>query len=139
VAQVLQEIAPRLVSAGWLLEADGLDLPVQVIGDPTLIAIIMRNLVDNVRKHTPTGSSIKVSISDDGTLLFADTGPGLPEGFPCSSFARFVRGNDDARSGSGLGLSICETAMRRMSGTFSREPTASGAAFRMNFRLDRPS
>jgi signal transduction histidine kinase len=138
VAQVLNEAAPRLVSGGWLLEAEGLDLPVQIIGDPTLIALILRNLLDNVRKHTPAGSSVKVSISSDGTLLFTDTGPGLP-GFPSSSFARFVRGNDDARSGSGLGLSICETAMRRMNGTFSLEPTARGAAFRMTFRLDQGS
>jgi len=139
VAQVLQEAAPRLVSAGWLIEADGLDLPVRITGDPTLIALILRNLLDNVRKHTPTGSSIRVSVSGEGTLLFSDTGPGLPGGFPRSNFARFVRGNDDARSGSGLGLSICETAMRRMGGTFRREPTAGGAAFRMTFRLDAPS
>ncbi|MDY8109252.1 HAMP domain-containing sensor histidine kinase [Fulvimarina sp. 2208YS6-2-32] len=138
VAQILQEAAPRLVSDGWSLEADGLDDPVQIIGDATLIALIMRNLLDNVRKHTLAGSTVRVSISSDGTLLFADTGPGLPSGFPCSSFARFVRGNDDARSGSGLGLSICETAMRRMHGTFSLKPTVSGAAFRMVFRLDRP-
>lgn len=138
VAQVLNEAAPRLVSGGWLLEAEGLDLPVQIIGDPTLIALILRNLLDNVRKHTPAGSSVKVSISSDGTLLFTDTGPGLP-GFPSSSFARFVRGNDDARSGSGLGLSICETAMRRMNGTFSLEPAARGAALRMTFRLDQDS
>ncbi|UIJ70698.1 HAMP domain-containing sensor histidine kinase [Aurantimonas sp. HBX-1] len=137
VAQVLQEAAPRLVSAGWLLEADGLDSPVQISGDPTLIALILRNLLDNVRKHTPVGSRVKVSISDDGTLLFTDTGPGLPRGFPGSNFARFVRGNDDARSGSGLGLSICETAMRRMRGTFSLEPTVSGAAFRLIFSLER--
>jgi signal transduction histidine kinase len=136
VAQILNDAAPRLVSAGWSLEAEGLDLPVQIIGDATLIALILRNLLDNVRKHTPAGSSVKVSLADDGTLLFTDTGPGLP-GFPRSSFARFVRGNDDARSGSGLGLSICETAMRRMNGTFNLQPAGSGAAFRMTFRLDQ--
>lgn len=136
IAQILQDAAPRLVSAGWSLEADGLDLPVRVIGDSTLIGMIVRNLLDNVRKHTPSGTCVKVSISYDGTLLFADTGPGLPREFPCSGFARFVRGNDDARSGSGLGLSICETAMRRMRGTFSREPAVGGAAFRMTFSLD---
>ena len=136
IAQILQDAAPRLVSAGWSLEADGLDLPVRVIGDSTLIGMIVRNLLDNVRKHTPSGTCVKVSISNDGTLLFADTGPGLPREFPCSGFARFVRGNDDARSGSGLGLSICETAMRRMRGTFSREPVVGGATFRMTFSLD---
>ena len=136
IAQILQDAAPRLVSAGWSLEADGLDLPVRVIGDSTLIGMIVRNLLDNVRKHTPSGTCLKVSIFNDGTLLFADTGPGLPREFPCSGFARFVRGNDDARSGSGLGLSICETAMRRMRGTFSREPAVGGTVFRMTFSLD---
>ncbi|SFH52974.1 signal transduction histidine kinase [Palleronia marisminoris] len=137
VSRVLQEEASRLVSGGWLLEAGGLDLPVQVIGDSTLIALILRNLLENVRKHTPPGSNVRVSISNDGVLHFTDTGPGLPQGFPCSDFARFVRGNDNTRSGSGLGLSICETAMRRMRGTFSLEPAAGGASFRMAFSLDR--
>jgi signal transduction histidine kinase len=133
VAHILEETAPRLVSAGWLLEASGLSSKVDVVGDPTLIALVIRNLLDNVRKHTPPGTSVKVSVSDDGGLLFTDTGPGLPQGFPSSGFARFVRGNDDTRSGSGLGLSICETAMQRMNGRFSREPTTLGAAFRMTF------
>ncbi|MAU97778.1 MAG: hypothetical protein CMP81_18155 [Fulvimarina sp.] len=133
VAQILQEAAPRLVSAGRSIEADGLDSPVRIVGDPTLIALILRNLLENVRKHTPIGSTVTVSVSDDGTLLVADTGPGLPHGFPRSNFARFVRGNDDTRSGSGLGLSICETAMRRMRGTFRVEPGSGGAAFRMIF------
>ena len=139
VAQVLEEAAPRLMSAGWTIEADGLDLPVQIIGDPTLIALVLRNLLDNVRKHTKAGSNVKVSISTDGTLLFADNGPGLPARFPTSGFARFVRGNENSRSGSGLGLSICETAMRRMRGTFHMEPIVGGAAFRMNFSVDRSS
>ena len=127
------------MSAGWTIEADGLDLPVQIIGDPTLIALVLRNLLDNVRKHTKAGSNVKVSISTDGTLLFADNGPGLPARFPTSGFARFVRGNENSRSGSGLGLSICETAMRRMRGTFHMEPIVGGAAFRMNFSVDRSS
>ncbi|MAY63250.1 MAG: hypothetical protein CML29_13670 [Rhizobiales bacterium] len=135
VAQVLEEAAAQLIAAGWTIEADGLDLPVQIIGDPTLIALIIRNLLDNVRKHTPLGTGVKISISDDGTLLFVDTGPGLPRWFPASNFSRFVRGSHDTRSGSGLGLSICETAMRRMNGSFRQETTASGAAFRMTFML----
>ncbi|ODA67118.1 Sensor protein QseC [Methyloligella halotolerans] len=139
VASILEEAAPRLVSAGWSLEADGLDSPVRIIGDPTLITLVLRNLLENVRRHTPAGSTARVSISNDGTLLFTDTGPGLPRGFPRSNFTRFVRGNEDARSGSGLGLSICETAMRRMGGTFTAEPAAGGAAFRLTFRLDRSS
>lgn len=139
VASILEEAAPRLVSGGWSLEAEGLNSHVRVIGDPTLITLVLRNLLENVRRHTPAGSTISVAVFDDGTLLFRDTGPGLPREFPRSNFARFVRGNEDARSGSGLGLSICETAMRRMGGTFTAEPAGNGAAFRLTFRVDRSS
>ena len=136
VAQILREAAPRLVSAGWSLAADGLDTPVVVTGDPTLIALIIRNLLDNVRKHTPPGTRVSVAVSADGSVLIRDTGPGLPRAFPISGFSRFVRGNEDARSGSGLGLAICESAMRRMGGDFILEPAAKGkgATFRMKFQ-----
>ena len=141
VAQVLREAAPRLVSAGWSLEADGLDTRVEVIGDPTLIALIIRNLLDNVRKHTPPGTRVTVVVSADGSVSLRDSGPGLPRGFPDSGFSRFVRGNEDARSGSGLGLAICESAMRRMGGDFVLEPAAKGkrATFRMRFRAPAPA
>lgn len=118
VAQVLQEAAPHLVSEGWLVEADGLDRPVPVIGNPTLIALVLRNLLENVRKHTPAGTQVMVQAGWDGTVTFEDTGPGLPPRFRARDFARFARGSDDVRAGSGLGLSICETAMRRMGGRF---------------------
>lgn len=48
--------------------------------------------------------------------------------------ARFARGADDVRSGSGLGLSICETAMRRMGGTFRLEPSVADCLFVMTFQ-----
>ncbi len=133
-ARILRETAPRLVAAGWSLEAEGLEAPVRVIGDPTLIALVLRNLLENVRKHTPVGTRVRVLVSADGSLLFCDTGPGLPSAFPDSGFARFIRGSDDARSGSGLGLAICESAMRRMGGTFSRAPGMEGATFRTTFQ-----
>ncbi|GAD58809.1 HAMP domain-containing histidine kinase [Brevundimonas sp. BAL450] len=141
VAQVLREAAPRLVSAGWSLEADGLDTPTEVIGDPTLIALVIRNLLDNVRKHTPAGTRVSVVVSADGSVLLRDTGPGLPRSFPDSGFSRFVRGTGDSRSGSGLGLAICESAMRRMGGDFilERADRRKGAAFRMMFKPTGPT
>ncbi|WP_292103971.1 HAMP domain-containing sensor histidine kinase [Brevundimonas sp.] len=141
VAQVLREAAPRLVSAGWSVEADGLDTPVEVIGDPTLIALVIRNLLDNVRKHTPAGTRLSVVVSADGSVLLRDTGPGLPRSFPDSGFSRFVRGTGDSRSGSGLGLAICESAMRRMGGDFilERADRRKGAAFRMRFQPPGPT
>lgn len=133
VAEVLREAAPRLVADGRAVEAEGLDTPVLVLGDPTLIALVLRNLLENVRKHTPVGTRVTVRVAE-GTLFFHDTGPGLPPGFHRTGFARFARANDDVRSGSGLGLSICETAMRRMGGTFRLETSVADCLFVMTFQ-----
>lgn len=133
VAQVLQEAAPRLVAEGWLVEAEGLDTPVPVIGDPTLIALVLRNLLENVRKHTPIGTKATIQVGNDGTVTFEDTGPGLPSCFPKRDFVRFARGSGDVRTGSGLGLSICETAMHRMGGTFRLDRSEDGCRFVMTF------
>ncbi|MFN3668982.1 MAG: sensor histidine kinase [Brevundimonas sp.] len=134
VAEVLREAAPRMVAEGRPVEAEGLETPVAVLGNPTLIALVLRNLLENVRKHTPTGTQATVRVAEDGTVVFQDTGPGLPPSYHGASFARFVRGNDDVRSGSGLGLSICETAMRRMGGSFRLDPTIAGSLFVMTFQ-----
>lgn len=139
IAAVLLEAAPRLLAEGRPVEAEGLETPIVVLGDPTLIALVLRNLLENVRKHTPIGTRVTVRVAEDGTVFFHDTGPGLPPRFPRTGFARFARGDDDVRLGSGLGLSICETAMRRMGGTFRLEPSATGCLFVMTFeRVSRP-
>lgn len=138
VAELLREAAPRLVAEGRPVEAEGLETPVLVLGDPTLIALVLRNLLENVRKHTPIGTRVTVRVAGDGTVCFHDTGPGPPPRFHRARFARFVRGNDDVRSGSGLGLSICETAMRRMGGTFRLDASVADCLFVMTFQTVPP-
>ncbi len=139
VAEVLREAVPRLAAEGRPVEAECLDTPVLVLGDATLISLVLRNLLDNVRKHTPVGTRVTVRVTEDGTVFFQDTGPGPPPRFRGAAFARFVRGNDDVRSGSGLGLSICETAMRRMGGNFGLEVSVADCVFVMTFRtVSRP-
>lgn len=139
VAEVLREAAPRLVAEGRPVEAEGLETPVPVLGNPTLIALVLRNLLENVHKHTPPGTRATVRVVEDGTVFFHDTGPGPPARFHRTGFARFARGADDVRSGSGLGLSICETAMRRMGGTFRLETSGADCQFAMTFQtVPRP-
>ncbi|MBX9461250.1 MAG: hypothetical protein KL785_09325 [Brevundimonas sp.] len=134
VAEVLRDAAPRLVAEGRAVEAEGLETRVLVLGDPTLIGLVLRNLLENVRRHTPIGTRITVRVAEDGTVFFHDTGPGLPPGFQRTDFARFARGSHDVRSGSGLGLSICETAMRRMGGTFRLDNSVADCLFVMTFQ-----
>jgi two-component system, OmpR family, sensor histidine kinase QseC len=82
---------------------------VQVSGDRDLLAVALRNLVDNAVRYTPAGTEIRLEISVDRgrpTLAVCDDGPGVtPEDLPRLT-ERFYRGRANGAEGSGLGLAI---------------------------------
>jgi two-component system sensor histidine kinase QseC len=83
--------------------------PVEVPGNAGLIAILLRNLVDNAIRYSPEGGSVHVRAAGDGntgTLTVTDRGPGIPEEERNKVGQRFYRVLGTEESGSGLGLSI---------------------------------
>jgi two-component system, OmpR family, sensor kinase len=75
------------------------------VGDPTLLRVALRNLVENARRHGggPEGEAeIEVRV-DAGGLCVADHGPGPPAELLRDGIRRF---RSDERDGTGLGLSI---------------------------------
>lgn len=70
--------------------------------------ILLSNLLDNALKYTPDGGSVVVSLTSDGMLEIADTGPGLSDEDKARVFERFVRADKSGQAGSGLGLSITQ-------------------------------
>lgn len=92
--------------------------PVEVTTDPALLSRILRNLVSNAVKFTPSDGSIAISLrpkGDGAVIEVSDTGPGIPESDKERIFAEFTQLEPDTQSdvGLGLGLSIvkrlCET------------------------------
>ncbi len=80
--------------------------PVVVVGDPTLIRIAVRNLLDNALRHgVEPGHDPTVLVTvAAGAVAVSDRGPGLDaEELVGEPAARFSSG---ARGGTGLGLSI---------------------------------
>jgi len=80
-----------------------------VSGNSDAIAVLMRNLIDNAIRYTPTGGEVQVMIDrkDDTIILtIADSGPGIPPEERSKVFNRFYRSLGTKESGSGLGLSI---------------------------------
>jgi signal transduction histidine kinase len=82
----------------------------RVLGDATLLAQVVRNLVDNAARHSR--GQVTLALSDNGTqvtLTVDDNGPGVPAAERERVFDRFVR-LDEARArdsgGNGLGLAI---------------------------------
>lgn len=72
------------------------------------VSILLGNLLDNAVKYTQNGGIITISLSQDGLLQIADTGPGLSNEDKGRVFDRFVRADKTGQSGSGLGLSIAQ-------------------------------
>lgn len=82
---------------------------VLALGDATMLAALVRNLVGNAIRYTPSGGEVRVSLLLDGgrpVLEVTDTGPGIPSDEREAVFRRFYRGLGSGEGGSGLGLSI---------------------------------
>ncbi len=77
-------------------------------GHADSLYILIRNLLDNAVKYTPTKGVIGVTLSKMGMLQITDTGPGITDADKERVFSRFVRADKTGQTGSGLGLSIAQ-------------------------------
>jgi two-component system sensor histidine kinase QseC len=109
VERALSDCLPLLdgtgteVTVGW--PAQGAPLP--LAGDESLLATLLRNLVDNALRYAPPRSLVAVRFSAD-SLVVEDAGPGLGAEQMARLGDRFYRPPGQAQSGSGLGISIVQ-------------------------------
>jgi len=116
---------------------------IYALGDNDRIYQVVTNLLANARTHTPTGTTIDVSViqSEDGVrICIADNGPGLSKEDQARIFERFYRADTSRMrsdgEGTGLGLSIVDAVMRAHAGQVSVESElGNGAAFTLFFPL----
>jgi signal transduction histidine kinase len=109
VARGLAEaLAPQVYDAGATLELSTPDRPVMVTGNPVLIELAMRNLLDNARQHTPTGTAILLTVTAEGLVAVSDTGPGIAVEARDELRRRFHRADHSRTDTAGLGLSIVD-------------------------------
>lgn len=105
---VIAALAPSALARDVRLElAEGQEQT--VAGSPDLLRALLRNLIDNAVRHTPAGTTVRVSITPEHRavrLSVCDDGPGLPPQELSRLTERFYRPADAASEGSGLGLSI---------------------------------
>jgi signal transduction histidine kinase len=98
--------------------------PARVQGRALEIEVVFRNLIDNALKYAGVPPEVEVysRATPRGTVLtrITDNGPGIPAKLRRKVFGRFVRlGSELERSktGTGLGLFIVRTLVKRMRGT----------------------
>jgi two-component system, OmpR family, sensor histidine kinase QseC len=110
VRQVVAELAPQALHKQQTIAVDAVQ-PCQVRGDATLIAVLVRNLVDNAIRYSPPRASVRVTVTRDMAhvlLKVEDSGPGMTEHDRQRMGERFFRVLGTEQEGSGLGGSIVQ-------------------------------
>jgi len=106
--EAVAEIAPYALSKGVEIElAAGAALPAPVHAG--LVAILLRNLIDNAVRYSPADSRVRVRAAREGAAAMVevvDQGPGIPAAERDKIGQRFYRILGNEEFGSGLGLSI---------------------------------
>lgn len=125
-----------------IANAIGHDFPnVRIEGEPTIAPIdgrrmgqVIRNLLDNASKYSPSGTPIDLRVHrvlDEVVIEVEDRGIGIPVAERTHVFERFVRGASTQHSeteGMGLGLYLCHRIITEHGGTIRIESGSEGGS-----------
>ena len=111
--------------------------------DEQRLAQVLRALVDNAIKFSPSGSTVTIGAHPEDpfvAVVVSDDGPGITPSELPHVFERFHRGSEEraSTSGAGLGLSIARELTEMMGGRIRAESGGRGAQFTVSLpRADR--
>jgi signal transduction histidine kinase len=126
---VLRELAVQISHKGLVVEKD-VPVPLPIVNiDPTLVRMILQNLLFNAVKYTPEKGKIMLHMEVLGpelSIRIADTGHGIPAEDQERIFTKLFRAKN-ARfidsSGTGLGLYIVKRIVDEVGGRVRFEST----------------
>lgn len=117
--QVLSDLMPlaesRHIDLG--VREDSVDLSVATAESD--LRRVVTNLVDNALRYTPEGGQVDLCARAEGpnvVIMVEDNGPGIAPDERDRVLQAFYRVNGTAAQGSGLGLSIVDTLLKKMGG-----------------------
>jgi len=103
----------------------------QITGDRDELRRVVRNLLDNARRHATTTVTVELTENTGrASLIVVDDGPGIPPERRAEVFERFAR-LDEARQGggrAGLGLAIVADIVTRHGGAVTIDDAPNGGA-----------
>ncbi len=129
---VVADLAPTAIKAGYDLSLEAPDAPVIVTVDAHAVCRAITNLIDNSVVHAGGSGQIRVVVRADRTIDVVDEGPGVPPALEARLFEPFSRESSNA-DGCGLGLHLTREIMRAHGGEIESVGDQGGAAFRLSF------
>lgn len=132
-AEVAGGLAPLALASAKSIELIRSDEPVIVGTNTFAIRAALGNLIENAIKHTPSGTSVRLRVTDRPAIDVIDNGLGVPLNLRSKVFERFWRGDRDS-GGAGLGLAIVNRIMTALDGSVSvGDAVGGGAVFSLVF------
>jgi PAS domain S-box-containing protein len=124
LSQVVGEVVYLLKSAagkrGVKLQFESADEAVEVDLAEGEVKQVLYNLVRNAIQASPAGTTVELSIDEEGSQLcvsVADRGPGIPDDIAPRIFDPFfTTKHGESESGMGLGLSVSRSLIEAMGG-----------------------
>jgi two-component system, OmpR family, sensor histidine kinase BaeS len=131
--EVLRPYRSRFGQAQITLKENlGTGTTLSTLGDADRLVQLFSNILENVLRYADAPGTLQISQIVDKTeltLIFEDSGPGVPEECVGRLFERLYR-VDSARTrskgGSGLGLAICKTIVESHGGRISAANQSTG-------------
>ncbi|MDE2604687.1 MAG: sensor histidine kinase [Burkholderiales bacterium] len=146
VREAVLRFLRRADAAGVDLGARGIDRPVPVRADPTLLEGILNNLIDNALRYGTAGTdtpAITVAVEERPTevlLLVQDNGPGVPHEQQQALVERGAQGEAGQLLGQGVGLGLALVAQyaRLMDARMTLRSGESGRGWVCEIAFPRP-
>jgi signal transduction histidine kinase len=144
VASAVESSRPHVDRGGHCLIVEIPTEPILIDADPTRLAQVLLNLLDNAAKYTePKGSIWLCVIKERGELVFRvkDTGLGIAADMLPRIFEIFTpvgRSSDGTQHGLGIGLSLVKTLVELHGGTVVAKSAGPGRGSEFIIRLPLP-
>ncbi len=138
--QAEREWAATAENLSLRLEVAGNSSPVWVLGNPESLERLLRMLLDNACRFTPSGGWVRLGVESNAnrvTLAIEDSGIGITEQDLPHIFERFYRAQKpqhQEQSGTGLGLSLAKWIADQHKASIAVQTTPGvGSCFRVIF------
>ena len=141
IESALEMSRPLIQAAGHKLTVELPAEPVAVEADPTRLAQVVSNLLNNAANYTEAGGRISIAASRKGSevaITVTDTGVGLCAEELASIFDMFAQGSSrsgPAKQGLGIGLTLARGLVELHGGSLTAESEGPGKGSRFTVRM----
>jgi signal transduction histidine kinase len=141
LAFAVEASQPQIDVPGHALSVD---IPAQTIwleADPTRLAQVFSNLLNNAAKYTPPAGQLGLTVRLDGDqaeIAVSDTGIGVPEAMRSKIFELFAQVKNPAeraQEGLGIGLALVKQLVELHDGTIALAESGEGQGSTFKVRL----